>query len=97
MLENKINGNSEYKSGNCQVRNHKRRKKFERSSLEIEKIIARNILNILYFCKKVSINNLNHFQSSLNLFSQFDHLPIITSVICIKQLLKNAPIPIGTS
>ena len=44
-----------------------------------------------------STSGLNHFQSYSNLFSQVDHLPIITSGICIKYLLKIAPIPNGTS
>ena len=52
MLENRINGNNGYKSGNWQVQNNKLGKKFERSSSEIKKIIARNILNILHFLKK---------------------------------------------
>ena len=63
MLENRINGKSEYKSGSWQVQNNKRSKEFERSSSEIKKMIARNILNNSIFQKKNSINNLNHFQS----------------------------------
>ena len=52
MLENRINGNCGYKSGNWQVQNNKLSKEFERSSSEIKKIFARNILNILYLKKK---------------------------------------------
>ena len=37
MLENRINRNSGYKSGNWQVQNNKLSKEFERSSYEIKK------------------------------------------------------------
>ena len=60
------------------------------------KKLARTILNQLYFFK-VSINNLNQFQSYSNLFSQVYHLPIITTGICMKYLLKIALISNGTS
>ena len=64
---------------------------------KFKKVIARDILSILYFCKKVLINNLNHVQSYSSLFSQVDHLPIIISGICIKHLLNIAAIPNSTS
>ena len=103
MLENRINENSGYRSGNWQVQNNKLSKEFERSSLEFKKKkIARNILNILYLKKKVSTNILNHFQFYSNVFSLVDHLLIIISqvnhlpiIICIKHLLKIAPFLVG--
>ena len=38
MVENRINRNSGYESGNWQVQNNKLSKKFERSSWEIKKL-----------------------------------------------------------
>ena len=49
MLENRINEKSEYKSGNWHIQNNKLSMEFEISSSEIQKVMARNILNILYF------------------------------------------------
>ena len=84
-------------TGKGKVQKNKLSKEFGRSSREIKKIIARNILKIFYFFFKVSINNLNHFQSYSKLFSQIDHVSIIAFGISIKHLLKISPISNGTS
>ena len=94
MLENRINDNSGYRRGNWQVQNNKPSKEFERSSLEIKKNSPYYSEHTL-FKKKVSINNLNHFQCYSNLFSPVDHLSIIPSGICMKHLFKIAPFLIG--
>ena len=52
-----------------QVHNDKLSNEFERSFYKIKKKIARNILNLMFFFK-VSIKNLNHFQSYSNISSK---------------------------